>query len=498
MNDTIEDDVRTAFALITETVVPRPDPLGRLLARHRRRRWRRGLTAAAATVVLAVGGGTLAAAPVGTPIGPSPTPDPTQTYDVDAQPSWPRGRLTAWTRRLIDSPVRGTLAGDKAYVEALTREFETNLSRMADPALDRIKVLVVTDIAGIRVAVTAHYNDEFGSFSVSQADTAATPSELAFSQLGGMSAAIRPFFVATSGVSHSTTAREHEAVFALAPAGCTLDSSDTVSLAPDGTPHRTWVRRGDHVIEPGDLYHLWWRVTCDGQVRFEGPTGFPGSAPGEGTGTVPVERGSAHPKLVGAAVDSWRAATRHLGGTAPRVLWAGTTGAGRTTVVVAGPGRDGRQLVTALAGPPSNFGGPGLDKDARPIAHDPAVYYPDRQPYTGEQYPGPTIIRYIPTTFGTATAVSTDLVVVRLGQDLQPALGDRLLVVAPPAATAIKVGTVTTPLTDGAGVVLAPPPQTDRPLTALDAAGNVIATAHYTEPDANGQFFGEGVIDNWK
>jgi hypothetical protein len=499
VNDTIEDDVRAAFARVTGPVVPRPDPLGRLLARHRRRGWRRGLTAAAAAVVLAAGGGTLAAAPVGTPIGPSPGPDSSETDGSDNKPYWPKARMDNWTRRLIEGPTRGNLADDKAYVSALTTAFRTARNPMADRTLDRVKVLVVTDIAGIRIAVTAFYNDKFGSFSVSQAEAGATPEELADSKLGGMAAGLRPFFVATSGVSRGPELREHEAAFALAPAGCTLDSSDAVSIGADGTAHRTWVPRGDHMIEAGELFDLWWRVTCDGQVRFEGPTTFPGPVPDGHAGTEPAaERGSAHPKVIGAAVDGWRAATRHLGGTAPRVLWAGPTGEGRTTVVVAGPGRDGRQLVTALTDPPTDFVGPGLDNDVRTVWPTPAVYYPGHLPYVGEPGPESGSTRVIPMMFGTATAASTDLVIVRLsGQDSPPALGDRLLVVAPQSATRLQTGAESVTLTDGVGIFPAPAPLAGHTVTALDAQGNVVATARYGEPDGNGQFFGERVLEDW-
>jgi hypothetical protein len=202
--------------------------------------------------------------------------------------------------------------------------------------------------------------------------------------------------------------------------------------------------------------------------------------------------------LVGAALDAWRNSTRHLGGTTPSVLWAGPSGEGRSTVVVAGPGRDGRTLVTALTGPPPDFAGPGLDQDVRPVWPVAGMYYAGREPYTGEPTgdSGSTLV--IPATFGTATAASADLVAVRLPANRElPTLGDRILVVAPPAATELRYGGRTVRLTDGVGVLTLPVPSGDVTFTAVDATGAVLATTRYREPDTNGQIFGERVIDDW-
>jgi hypothetical protein len=158
VSDTVEDDIRTAFERITEPVVPRPDPLGRLLVRRRRRTWRRGIGAAAAAVALAFAGGALATAPIGGGVGPSPGPD--RSGNVTGQDS-PKARITAWTRRLIESPTRGNLAGDTEFVDEVTRQAKG--ASEAPVGLDRIKVLAIADANGGRVAVIAHYDDEFAA-----------------------------------------------------------------------------------------------------------------------------------------------------------------------------------------------------------------------------------------------------------------------------------------------------------------------------------------------
>jgi hypothetical protein len=175
----------------------------------------------------------------------------------------------------------------------------------------------------------ASVEPEFASIAINQLALDAAPDDLGkVGDLGGMSAGLLPFFVGTSGVSRARDVTEHQVTFALTPAGCMLDSSDTVTIGADGTAHRTWVPRSDHLIEKGELTDLWWL--------------------------------------------------------------------------------------------------PGAD-------------------------------RYIPVAFGTATAASTDLVAVRLpGQSSQPVLGDRLLVVGPPAATKVMVGTAATPLIRRAGASAGP------------------------------------------
>lgn len=401
----------------------------------------------------------------------------------------------------LEGPTRGNLAGDRAAVEEFTTAMAHEFDGAVDPAQDRTKLLVLADVAGARVAVAARYNDDYASILLSRTPLAPRrDGPDGPGSLGGMAGGLTPFFHYAGGVHQSQTVVDHVATVVLAPAGCTVESSDQVTIADDGTAFRGWTLHGDHLIEEGERNRsTWWRVTCDGQVRYEGS---PTLAWGPGKDTpdpVTPARGGAEPVLVGAALDEWRNSTRHLGGTAPSVLWAGPSGEGRSTVVVAGPGRDGRLLVTALTGPPPDFAGPGLDKDVRPIWPVAGVYYAGHEPYTGEPPPdttGSTMV--IPATLGTATAASADLVAVRLPADQPvPVLGDRILVVAPPSATELRYDGKTVRLTDGVGVLTLPAPVGDVTLTAVDATGAVVATARYGEPDADGQFFGQRVIDDW-
>ena len=149
-------------------------------------------------------------------------------------------------------------------------------------------------------------------------------------------------------------------------------------------------------------------------------------------------------------------------------------------------------LVTAATG------GPGTETRA-PAA---AVYYAGREPYVQEPMAGLTKDRVVALPYGTATAASSGLVAVRLPatevKDFRPVAGDRILVVAPPSATKLRVAADTVPLTNGVGFLTTPAPVAELTLTALDATGATVATGRYREPDTTGQFFGEGLVDDWR
>ena len=345
-------------------------------------------------------------------------------------------------------------------------------------------MLAIADVSGSRIVVLAHYNDEFASVQLARAPAGAGPTDLAWGTLGGMWGGLRPFFETSGGVHQGPDRVENVSSVALAPAGCTIDSSDSTTIDADGVAHRTWTPRGDHLIVPDDLQSAWWRVTCDGRVRFEGTSYLGANPPVEGS-PAPL-RGSADAGLVDSAVGAWTFATRHLGGSTPTVLWAGPTGDDRTTVVVTGPGRDGRTLVTASTGV----------SGSTVHASGAAVYYPGREPDVYEPKAWPDQSRVVP--YGTATAASTGLVVVRLPSGDRPAeLGNPVLVVAPPTATRIRAAEIDTPLTDGVGITYVGGGGARVTFTAVDASGAVVATASYTEPEGTGQFFGERWVDDW-
>jgi hypothetical protein len=137
---TLEEDVRAAFARVVEPVVPEPDPMGRLLKRRRRRR---GVVVSSVVVVLC------AAVTVGL-AGRSRSGPHVSVGDEYTITS-------SWTRRLLDAPTRGNLAGDKALVDALRRGAR---AAMRPPApLERTHVLFVGDVGARRVLAVAFSGD---------------------------------------------------------------------------------------------------------------------------------------------------------------------------------------------------------------------------------------------------------------------------------------------------------------------------------------------------
>jgi hypothetical protein len=487
----LEDRLRDAFARVAAPVVPRPDPLGRLLARRSRRRWRRGLGAVAATFAGVLVGGTLIAAPLGGPARPEPSP----TESSDVMQTITGAPVNEWTRRLIDAPTRGNMAGDTRYVERLTAVLRTRPSLFPpiDVALDRVKVLALERVDGALIAVAAHYNDTRAAVTLDRAEPSAQPEDLAGMPLGGMAGPLQPFFFDASGTYRDRDHVDYLTTFALAPAGCQLASSDSASIGLDGNIRRTWQEHGDHLIVPGDRSAAWWRVTCDGKVRFEGPRnlGVVVERPDPSTlsASPPVPgRGSADPAVLERALAAWRAGARQSAADEPWVEWAGTPPGGRPTVVVMGHSTGGATLVGAF----TDVDGARIDAFA--------VYYAGRQPTVGD----PSVPLDPLAGFSTATANSPNLVAVRLPtSDASPRLGDRLLVVGPRTATRLLVDTgdgrnpAPVPLTGGVGVLPIRVPAPALTLRAVDGSGAVLAEMRYTEPDANGQFFGEPLIEDW-
>jgi hypothetical protein len=220
----------------------------------------------------------------------------------------------------------------------------------------------------------------------------------------------------------------------------------------------------------------WWQVTCDGQVRYRQPfSGYPQVEPDPAATDRPL-RGAAAPGMVRRAVTGWRSSFNGLVST-PTAVWGGTP-AGQTepVVVIAGAAPGGGTAVLALTGDGSfpNFAdGP----DSRRIEGPPQ--------------------NEVDTSFTTGTGRSNGLLAVRL-PDPRGAASDRLLVIAPPGADAIRLATERdpVPLIDGAAVITRP-----RPLdTQIEAIrdGAVMDTMRLVDPTAAGPLrFGIELIDLW-
>lgn len=475
MTDTVEDDVRMEFRRIAEPVVPRPDPLGRLLARRRRRRWQRGLGAAAAAVAVALTGGTLALAPVGGPVDP-PQPSPDRSVQREIYPGKPKSRMDLWTRRLVDSPTRGDLAGDPALVAAVAAAAAANPG--VPPGQNRVKVLAVGTANRQRYVLVAYHNDEYVTVNLAYGAADAAPADLAKGDAvtrGSGWLPLRPIFVSANDLT-----------IALAPSGCSLDSSDTTAIGPDGVAQRTWVTHGDHLIDGLSRPAGWWRVTCEGTVRFAGPVDYPQGWDSGSPGTP--DGASADERLVTVALDGWRRATRHLGGDQPTVRWTGPTGDGRTTTVVTGTGWGGRTLVTAT----TSAAGERMKGYLYPMV---AAWYAGREPYRQEPWNNYQTDDMASLPLGTATAAPGDPLVVRLpnaaADDTAPVLSRRILIVPPASASKVTVAGTELDIKNGVVVVNIPEPAADLTITVGGA------TVHYREPRTTGQFFGEELIDNW-
>jgi hypothetical protein len=214
---TLEQDVRREMAAAVEDVRPGAEPLVRLFARRRRRRHRRWSTAAAAAVIAALGlGGAVVVA------------------DRDGRPHPPT--RADWLRSLREAPPRGSLADDSGFVDTL-----------AEAAGGR--VLLADDVPGHRVAVVAA--DDGLRFLVGPAGAPAR--ELAAVPLA-RNADADPFARRYVDGVH----------IGLAPPGCEV----ATAALPAATD---WRPVGSYVVRIAPVPQEWWRVTCAGVVRYEGP-----------------------------------------------------------------------------------------------------------------------------------------------------------------------------------------------------------------------------------
>jgi hypothetical protein len=234
MSTDLEQALRHAFREAAETVVPRPDPVRRLL-RRRQRRWA-GLGAFAAAVAA-----TAALVPALQPAAP----------DEQRRPLPP---LPKWTLALVESPTRGSLAGDRDLLRAV--------QDAAAYGTDGIKVLFLGDVHDHRFLVFVRYDQE--SAMVYHSDG---PGETSVADL------VRTAVPGQLGPLVTVAGREAPLGLALAPATCTIARSIGVSTGVGNTVERKWtdVPDGSWTVRgPSDLPER-WQVTCDGVVRSEAP-----------------------------------------------------------------------------------------------------------------------------------------------------------------------------------------------------------------------------------
>jgi hypothetical protein len=476
----LEERLRVELARSAEAARPAPDPLGRLLARRRGQRQRRA-GALVVALLLALAGGALITDGPRPDLGPT-DPGPGPGHEAIT------GEITSpWTRQLLAAPTRGNLAGDSALVADLTRQLARYRRYwQVDPALDQVKVLLLADLAGVRVYTMAYYNDTRAAYVSSSGPTGTSTADLAFGKFGGSERALDPFVV--SGESVAPNGKPAYAyVTALAPPGCQIATSNEARFNADGTVTRTWVDQGgDYLVRPGKDTYGWWRVTCAGVVRDVQLGSSGGPTPATYTGPSVTERGFADPALVTGAMAQWRSLPG-LSVNRYRALWGGTpSGSTKPMVVVTGEAPGGGVQVCAFTGT-----GDYLALSAA-VAHGPL----DLSGTTplGPAGKGPSAV------LSTALAATADLVAVRLPDLANPyLLSDRLLVIAPAGATELRVsgrGPQTVPLADGVAVLTAKVPAS-LGLRAVDGTGATLAQSTVAEPDADGLMFGQPLLKRW-
>ncbi|MGN9768761.1 hypothetical protein ACTMS2_26780 [Micromonospora sp. SD12] len=322
------DEIRQALARLAEPVVPAPDPYQRLLVRVRRRRQRRvavacvaGLAAVAMALPVfgAVGRSTV------TGVASSPPPA-VGTFQPASRVDKPM------VRQLLNSPTRGNLAGDKALIANIERQYRTARTELlVDPALDEVKVLLAHDAPGARTVVVAFLDESHALLRHGSGQAEASVPEL----LSKTGTPVEPlplepyvFFG-----RHSPVNGRHGAdlTVGLAPAGCLVETSADGRIQPDGSVTRSWqvVSTDGFVVLGAGRATERWRFTCDGVVRYAGPAAGGASVVGPTEAAAPVPtagaRGSVDATLAAAAVRDlhWELKGHGLTGPAPQVVWGG-------------------------------------------------------------------------------------------------------------------------------------------------------------------------------
>ena len=395
------------------------------------------------------------------------------------------GRLSVWVlpdpdggpriaspliTELIESPTRGSLAGNRAFLEALRNEaagaalggvFGFSGDRLpGDP--DDLRVLFAGDVPGNRRIATvvsavgrplaAHY-----------AGRAGTPAgKLDVSSWGDLDGPILNQMWRDFG-SRSEQPGPGYALL-LGPAGYTVEVSERPRYLADGTIERTWtqepagyVLRDATTLPPG----LRARFSRDGQVLYEGRVGSPGR-PGPATiDPSPLfERGTAVPDAAQRTADALAFSSGLSGdGVEYVVLWSD-----RLEVDDPDGGGSGTGAIATVMALTADGGGPyvtiGWDTNDPPTA---------RNHPTGEGILGDPAKALIAMRLPHWTAQTPD--------DLQ--------VIAPPGATRIQVvgdGTPVAEATPDRGAARIPlPGPVDVTVRAFDASGTQLAETRFSD-----------------
>ncbi|MFC6016866.1 hypothetical protein ACFP2T_11690 [Plantactinospora solaniradicis] len=457
---------------LTEDLTPRPDPYGRVLARHRRGR-RRAITGAFCAVLLLAATGVAIA---GTrPGGGSDAPP------AAARQPWEN--MLAWGDRLIRSEPRGTVGGDAAYVAALSdtllaEQRAGRFDRLTAPVRD-VRVLFVDDVGPHRVALAAFVRAQPdpgtgwpNAVAWMLADRGAGPQELGRTAVDRVGDGLAPYEEFTIGALHRP---DEVAYVGVAPEGCVLTTAAVTDL-DDWTPEPT----GSYLVRPpGNLRPEWFQVSCDGVVRqrLRGPGSWAptGVSDAQFAAAVAGARGRVDEpecrRALNVATGGWGYAVSAL----PTVVWSGrTTGAGG--------GFDGR--ATVLAAPAVDGGWLGqVEISYEAPASDGTIG-------TGVLFR----TRTDPATPDGLLAVRLDRDPTSAETDAPPAVS--LLVVAPAGAAEVRAVRGGQEIARGrvrdAGLVLTVPGVGGLVLEAIDSTGAVVGTGDVADSEGPGM-----QVDNW-
>ncbi|MFD2763387.1 hypothetical protein [Micromonospora eburnea] len=476
------DELRAGLARIAETVVPDPDPYELVMryARRRRRHRLAGLAAAVAAVLAAALAGPAALNAAGLHH---------QSEEFELFHGNPVDSPWGW--RLINSPTRGSLAGDAAFVADVTRLFDRGREELHISAdLPTVKVLFADESAGFRQVVLVYHSATSAALVVSEGPVGASPARL---QGGVLSIGpVDPFNLI--GVHFGMPGgAQNQWLLGLAPAGCRVSLGRAV--AGKSGLRRQWQ------AQPTDGYLVvdraategWWRVECDGQVRQEEP-GVGTDCARSANGTYPEDGRWAptseppNPTVARQAGQVYQGLACQSGlvdEARPVMRWSGRLDASGGEAA----------LLTARGG------GPTLllvgDTGAAPLL----AFTTIRDP--APTVPAPEIGPLRPPLVATGYAPAYDLLAVRVpARDGNRAvLTDQLLVVPHKGATRIEAvadGKIQASASvTGGAALLTLPIGTEVTLRALDADGKVLGSGILREPATGERIFNEQLTSAW-
>ncbi|HCT80852.1 MAG TPA: hypothetical protein DGT23_30660 [Micromonosporaceae bacterium] len=244
------NELRQAFRDLAAEVKVAPDPYPRIMKRGRKTRRMKGTAwsglVAGAVVAILFG-------PVGLQVQTAPQVVPSKVVEG----GYP---MTSWTRKLIDAPTRGGLAGDRAFVSSMSAQI--GRFEFGSLAGAEVKVLFAQDIGEHRLVVAARFTDANQTGFFMAGAKGASAAELL--PLKGSKAvtikALSPYTVADYAFGGQTMSY---AGVGLAPEGCVVATQVNGQWQDSTTgTYVTW-------SEPALAKAA--KVTCDGVERYEGP-----------------------------------------------------------------------------------------------------------------------------------------------------------------------------------------------------------------------------------